>query len=232
MLYDKLEQNILIVETVHGSGFVDKVQSNILIIIRINNSQDKLEVNVRSHVSKTKGSCLVPYIKPYRITLKLSEFQLLEDVEKLTLGKLKRILENILPMIKINDASIQGKAQGLQIEWPRIEIQYEQTPYPGVKTVRKSISAADAIMYLLTYQPQWICKGSKDGKFKDRLIMGFANRDIVIYEGGGATYGIEKDGLQYYNTTENLLKLRKMPGVKYLCHMDKDIWKSGIKEWF
>lgn len=215
----------------YGSGLVDKVQSNTSVLIVVNVFQDKLEVNVTSHVCKKKNSYVVTYIKPYRITLKLSEFQLLENVERLTLGKLKRILENILPMIEINDAVIQGKIQGLQIEWPNIEIQYEQIPYQGVKTVRKSISAAEAIMHLLTYQPQWICKGSKDGNFKDRLIMGFANKDTVVYEGSGATYGIEEDGLQYYNTIEKLLKLRKRVGVKYLCHTDKKIWRDGIKKW-
>lgn len=211
---------------------MDKVQSNISILIIVNVFQDKLEVNVSSHVSQKRNSYVVPYIKPYRITLRLSEFQLLEDVEKLTLGKLKRILENILPMIKINDVIIQGRVQGLQVDWPNIEIQYEQTPYLGVKTVRKSISAADAIMYLLTHKPQWICKGSKDGSFKDRLIMGFTNEDIVVYEGDGATYGIEGDGLRYHNTTKKLLQLRKMPGVKYICHTNKEIWKTKIAKWF
>ena len=211
---------------------MDKVQSNISVLVIVNIFQDKLEVNVRSHISQKKNNDMVPYIKPYRITLSVSEFQLLEDIEKLAIDKLKRILENILPMIKINDAIIQRKVQGLQIDWPDIEIQYEQTPYPGVKTVRKSISAADAIMYLLTYKPQWICKGSKDGSFKDRLIMGFTNKDIVVYEGDGATYGIKGDGLRYYNTTKKLLQLRKVPGVKYICHTNKEIWKTKIAKWF
>lgn len=211
---------------------MDKVQSDILVLIIVNISQDKLEVNVKSQVYEKQKSYITQYIKPYKVTLRLSQFHLIEDVEKLTLEKIKRILEDLLPMIKINYVLIQGIVQGLQIDWPNIQIRYEETPYLGVKTVRKSISAADAIMYLLTYQPQWICKGSKNGNFKDRLIMGFPNKDIVVYEGGGATYGIKGDGLKYHNTTERLLKLRKMASVRYICHTDKEGWKTGIAKWF
>ena len=217
---------------IYGSDSVDKVQSDILVLIIVNISQDKLEVDVKSQVYEKQNGYATQYIKPYKITLKLSQFQLLEDVEKLTLEKLKRILESLLPMIRINYAIIQGIVQGLQIEWPNIQIQYEEISYPGVKAIRKSISAADAIMYLLTYKPKWICKGSKNGKFKDRLIMGFPNNDIVVYEGGGATYGIKGDGLKYHNTTEKLLMLRKMANVRYICHTDKEGWKTGITKLF
>lgn len=211
---------------------MDNVQVRLNVSIIFNISQDKVQILTGPRTEEEKSCFLRRGIKAQRITLNASQFRLLEDIRKLPIEMLARILIYLVPVLKLEKEEIKGKVEGLKLKWPEIDIRYEDIRYEGIKIRRESISVAEGIMYMLTHKPDWICKGSKSGNFADRLIMGFEDKGIVIYEGLGATYKTLEDGLKYYDTKEKLKNIRKKADVEYVCHTSKEKWLSRFEQWF
>ena len=85
----------------------------------------------------------------------------------------------------------------MEISWPTdFEIYVEDNK--EFITGRKSMSKAFFILSVLSKKPNWISAQVSNGSdvFADSLPLGFDEKEIVIYEGKGATY-ILKNGLAH-----------------------------------
>lgn len=211
---------------------MENVQVRVYTTIIVNVSTDKVQVLIEPHTLEEKKYFIRHGIRSQRITLTANQYRKLENIKELTIEEFSRILLSLIPQLVVKHTMIQGIVEGIQIEWPEIDIKYEDIRYEGIKHNREYVSVVEGIMYMLTFKPNWICKGSKSGNFSDRLIMGFDDKKMVIYEGIGATYKILKDGLKYYNTQEKLKDIRKKIGVDYICHTSKSKWLTIKEKWF
>lgn len=211
---------------------MEDIQVRICATIIVNIPKDKVHLLIEPRTPEEKSYFLRHGIKSQRITLTASQYRKLENIKDLTIEEFFRILVNLVPGIIVNYTMIQGVAEGIQIQWPEIDIKYEDIRYEGIKRNRECISVAEGIMYILTFKPNWICKGSKNGNFSDRLIMGFDDNKIAVYEGLGATYKVLENGLKYYNTQEKLTNVRKKKDVEYILHNSKSKWLMAVEKWF
>lgn len=208
------------------------MQVRIYATIIVNIPKDKIQILIEPHTPEEENYFRRHGIKSKRITLTASQYRKLENIKDLTIEEFSRILVNLVPGVIVNYTMIQGMAEGIQIKWPEIDIKYEDIQYEGIKRNRECVSVAEGIMYILTFKPNWICKGSKNGNFSDRLIMGFDDNKTVIYEGLGATYKGLENGLKYYNTQEKLTDIRKKKDIEYVCHTSKSKWLIVVEKWF
>lgn len=210
---------------------MESVQVRVYQASRIYILRNETQILMESYILEETNYLIKKNIRPQTIMLTASQYRKLENIKVLTIEEFAEVLINLIPEIVVKYSLIQGRVKGIQIEWPEGDIKYQDIRYEEVEHNRECISVVEGIMYMLTHKPNWICKGSKDGKFSDRLIMGFDDEKMVVYEGGGATYKI-LNGLKYYNTQEKLNDIRKKPDVEYICHSSKSKWISTGRRWF
>lgn len=204
------------------------IQGNFKIVLDLKNFT--LKGVVESEVT-TSGMSEMP--KQTRInTLNKEQVMLLEDIKGLSLSELARLLNYLVEGIETQKCFVKGKVPGIAIKWPDIEIKIDVIPPENEKTSRKNILVAEGLMYILSKKPNWIAKGASNGSFKDRLIIGFDDLGVVIYEGKGATYLMRHDGIKYYNIKEQLTKIRNKSEVVHIIHTDKKTWSSKIDKFF
>ncbi|MGL5675878.1 MAG: hypothetical protein ACRDDX_05675 [Cellulosilyticaceae bacterium] len=155
----------------------------------------------------------------------LHEFAFLETPENVDLDILAKKLKEILGGCGVTKELVRGKVEGIRIEWDEIEITIEGIMPENIR-LKRTVFTTRSILEVLALKPDWITKGGT-GKLKDRMLLGFDQYNKAVFEGDGASYIINGDGIKYRDINESLLKFRKRVDVQYVVHSEK-AWKSKL----
>lgn len=155
----------------------------------------------------------------------LNEFAFLETPENVNLERLTKKLKEVLGGCHVVKEFIKGKVEGIRIEWDDVEIAIEGIMPEHIRPKRK-VFTTRSILEVLALKPDWITKGGT-GKLKDRMLLGFDQYNKAIFEGDGASYIINGDGIKYRDINESLFKFRKRLDVDYVIHNERG-WKGEL----
>lgn len=165
-------------------------------------------------------------IEPTVRSLKLTQFLDFENPHRVTLKGLKRLMRDNLPECEIGIDKLDNGIKVVRIVWP-IDVDLSIDKDIILTTNRMAISPTQSLVTLLTYKPDWISAGytkSKDSFYK-RLPLGFEKKQLVVYEGMGATYIFNNKGLDYLHTQ----KLEDLKENKHFIECIPHI--SGYDNW-
>ena len=145
-----------------------------------------------------RGTSSITYIptnlQQEYVELKLSDWKILDNIDKVKLEDLVVLLKKTIPEIECRLELITPDVEAISIKWKNeMTLKINEDSLEGLK--KRYTVYPYRVLAFLEMKPEFIAKGRQG--FKKHLVMGILGKDIIIYTGNGATYGFNKNGLHY-----------------------------------
>lgn len=159
--------------------------------------------------------------------LNLSDWRKLEKGGRVSIEAWQKLLKKYLPECKVKIKTINGK-EVLEFAWPK-NFQVFISKDDSFKEVRQGIDVSYSILTVLTEQPDWLASHFCKGSFKDRVVMGFAKKGLIVYEGKGATYIFNEKGVDYAEIESIDIAKNSKDLIQTIPHRNGyDNWKEEL----
>lgn len=177
-----------------------------------------------------RTASFIRYVPPQttteKVTLKTSDWRILQHIKSVKLDDVKALLEKCVPGIDITAGTV-GNSEALLIDWKQINVTFIEDDRE--KTLEKRIPIPYRVLTFLSRNPSCIVKGKNS--FSDRLGMEFEESNKIVFVGDGATYIFNRNGFNYIGL-DNLKKFKKSEckdRVDIIEHREKDLTRASYK---
>ncbi len=178
-----------------------------------------------------RGSARYYPIESKERTLNLSDWKQLEKGGKLSIAQFKKLINRYLPECSIIDSYFKGK-QGVEFEWP-LDFKVSINRDIELKTIRVGFSPTQSILGILIKKPDWLGSNICKRAFRNRVVMYFKDKKLIVFEGEGATYIFNENGMQYTNIRDTAIARESIDLVKRIEHGTVyESWEQDIKKVF
>ncbi len=178
-----------------------------------------------------RGSARYYPIENIERTLNLSDWKQLEKGGRLSVTQFKKLINRYLPECGVAYSSFQGK-RGIAFEWP-LDFKVSINRDIELKTIRKGFSPTQSILGILIKKPDWLGSNICKRAFKNRVVMYFKDKKLIFFEGEGATYIFNENGMQYTDISHTDIAKESIDLVKIIKHnMGYESWNQEVQKLF